>query len=488
MLRSLGVERYGVWVVITSFIGYYGLLDFGFRAGVSQFLTRTLAAGDVRQFSRIISSSVVVMSALGLVVILLTAVGAFLAPTLFNLNPDVAKEARLCILVVGVAASWQIALSSFAAVFVATQRFDLSNLIGVGSRLIVAGAVLMSLYLDYGLIGVAAATAVGTILEYSVRFLVARRLVPDAEVRMSLFSGKCLSEVWSFGLWNFLIALCNYVYVYLLPLVVAATMPIAAVGYYGLAAGLWHRVNSLFAPVGQVIYPAAAEMHVLGERDDLSKLNTIGSRLLMLVVIPVVLVAGVWADDFFRLWVGEVYVRGDQFVSVAVIFQVLLIATTLTYVTNIAGQILLGAGLIRPLAILKATGAVCTVLLSSLFLPRYGLISVSISAAVSVALVDIVGIALVLRQGQMISMAELFRYGLPRLFALSVLLFGGFSAIRSFSAPESWFELIVQGASAGLLSLLLVPLVGLTTYERSKVFARARNFSSTFSRSDGISP
>ena len=44
VLRELGTGRYGIWILTSSIIGYYGFLDLGFRAGVTQYLTRYLAA------------------------------------------------------------------------------------------------------------------------------------------------------------------------------------------------------------------------------------------------------------------------------------------------------------------------------------------------------------------------------------------------------------------------------------------------------------
>jgi O-antigen/teichoic acid export membrane protein len=46
VLASLGPSRYGVWMLVGSLTGYYGLLDLGFRAGLTQYLTRYLATGD----------------------------------------------------------------------------------------------------------------------------------------------------------------------------------------------------------------------------------------------------------------------------------------------------------------------------------------------------------------------------------------------------------------------------------------------------------
>src|SRR5262245_41789222 len=65
LLRERGRGRYGIWVLTSSIIGYYGLLDLGFRAGVTQYRTRYLAVGDYRKASECMSSAIAVLGALG---------------------------------------------------------------------------------------------------------------------------------------------------------------------------------------------------------------------------------------------------------------------------------------------------------------------------------------------------------------------------------------------------------------------------------------
>ena len=65
VLRHLGTAGYGIWVLSSSIIGYYGLLDLGFRAGVTQHLTRYLAIGEDVKASECMSSAIAALAALG---------------------------------------------------------------------------------------------------------------------------------------------------------------------------------------------------------------------------------------------------------------------------------------------------------------------------------------------------------------------------------------------------------------------------------------
>src|SRR5690348_12986857 len=129
VLRELGAAAYGVWVLTSSVIGYYGLLDLGLRGGVTQFLTRYLAVEDLRSASECMSSALAALSVVCLAVLLLTAGMAYGAPHIFRIPAAMRAEASWCIAIVGCAGALQFLLFPFAAVFTATQRFDLANAI-----------------------------------------------------------------------------------------------------------------------------------------------------------------------------------------------------------------------------------------------------------------------------------------------------------------------------------------------------------------------
>ena len=63
MLRHLGDTGFGLWVLVTTLTGYYGLLDLGFRAGVGQYLIRYIAARDYTKAAECITTAVMSRSA-----------------------------------------------------------------------------------------------------------------------------------------------------------------------------------------------------------------------------------------------------------------------------------------------------------------------------------------------------------------------------------------------------------------------------------------
>jgi O-antigen/teichoic acid export membrane protein len=470
ILRELGTARYGIWILTSSLIGYYGLLDLGFRAGVTQYLTRYLAVGDYVKASECISSAVAVLGSLGCGMFLLSLGAAYLAPRVFDLPPGMEREAFWCILVVGCSSAIQFGLQPFTSVFTATQRFDLASLIGVATRLMTAGAIVFSLRSGWGLIGVSASTCLVSAVDYVVRWRVARRLAPELEVAPRHSSWKRVREIGAFGAWNFLVSMNGFVYQHVPNLIIGSTMPIAAVGHYALATGLTRQLNSVLSPVPQVLYPAATELHVRGDHSGLERLYHDGSRLMLLVLTTVALPAFFWAGDFYRLWIGDRYLGGGMFTSVAVLFQILVISVFTSYSSSIANQILIGAGRVRTVATALICGSFLNLTISLLAIRHYGLAAVAAATTGASVVIDLVAMPLLLQGILGLSAAKFVRHACARPVAVGLLQALLIMLVRLSGRPEHWAQLIAQGMVAGVGMVAIVFAVGLAPEERRRFF------------------
>jgi O-antigen/teichoic acid export membrane protein len=447
VLAELGMARYGVWAVTASLIGYYGLLDFGVRGGINQFLTRYLAVGNHAAARQSLSTAVTLLCGIGLACAALTLAVASYAPRLLDLPPDAEREAYWCILVLGLTSAVQFAVFPFMSVFVATQRFDLANVIGVSTRLLGAALVYLALREGYGLIGLCVATCTGNLVDYVVRWRVARRIAPALTVSLRDFSRTKLRELASFGIWTFLLSVNAFVYQHGQPLMIAALMPIAAVGHYALAVGVLQQIMALLAPVGQVMYPVAAGAHAQNDAASMRRLYHDGSRI----------------------WIGEQFTADGQYPSVALLLRVLLVSIVCNYVSNIAAQILLGAGHVRPYALLLIFGSVLNVSILLVLMPRYGLVGAAFATVGASVIVDLVAMPLLLQRLVGLRVVEFMRVACWRPAACAGLLALALAGIRHLQAPSGWGELLLQGVLAGASAGAIVLTIGITANERQRL-------------------
>src|SRR5690348_15313973 len=77
VLHHLGKEGYGIWTLVISLTGYFGILDLGLRSSVGRFVARYMVLNDPENVNRTISTSLVMLSGAGLLALLATAVLIF---------------------------------------------------------------------------------------------------------------------------------------------------------------------------------------------------------------------------------------------------------------------------------------------------------------------------------------------------------------------------------------------------------------------------
>jgi len=471
ILHELGSARYGIWILTSSIVGYYGLLDLGFRDGVTQYLTRYLAVRDYARARECMSSAVVVLGSVGVVILGLSIAAGFIAPGLLHMPPETEREAFWCILIVGISSAFQFGLQPFTSVFTATQRFDLANLVGVTTRLLTATGIVVALKSGYGLIGVSAATCGISVVDYVIRWRVAHRLAPELSVSLRHASLERVREIGAFGAWNFLIAM-NAVFTQHVPnLIIGATMPIAAVGHYALAMGLTRQINSILSPVPQVLYPAAAEIHARGNKAELERLYHDGTRLMLLILVTISLLAGLWATDFYRLWVGEKFLTGTQFPSVALLFQVLLLSVAMNYSTTISSYVLMAAGRVRDVSIALLVSSLINAALAVWCARYWGLLGVTFGAVAGSIVINILTLPLLVQRALGLSVLRLAANAWGRPIVAAVLQFLLIELAQTGHRPETWLQLAGWGLLTGAGSLVIVLGVGITASERKKAMA-----------------
>lgn len=468
VLHHLGDTRYGIWVLVTSITGYYGLLAFGFQGGINQYLTRYLATGHYEKMNMAASTAVVALTYVGLLVVAIGLILAWLAPYVFNIPPDMEAEVFWCIIIIASSVAIQFILFPFSAIFVATQRYDLSNFISVMTRLLSAGLIYSALHFRYGLIGISIATAASNILDYFARWRIAYRILPQLEVTRHLANMKRFREMLSYGVWSFLISISNSILMYLDALVIGALMPIAALAPYALAAALIHYMEAFLRPIDRVFFPVATELHAREDMDTLRAVYLRGSRFYLVIVGIVTVIAGFWAEDFFRLWIGEKYISNQEYPSVALLFQIQLITMVGMLFPGLGGQVLLGSLRVKSFAIVVFLEAVSNVLLSIVLIRFYGLVGVALGTLASVLMFRTFTIPILVGRQLDVPLWIYARQAFLKplmmvlMFSLTVVW------IRSLGEPSGFGELIVQGVIATVAALPLALFIGLTQDDRKR--------------------
>jgi len=87
ILHRLGDTAFGIWVLIFSVTGYYGIFDFGIRSSIIRYVSKYTATKDVEEVSRLINSAMFTYTGVGALSMLVTLVGCLNIDHLSRIEP-----------------------------------------------------------------------------------------------------------------------------------------------------------------------------------------------------------------------------------------------------------------------------------------------------------------------------------------------------------------------------------------------------------------
>src|SRR6202161_1346253 len=73
ILHKLGDAAFGIWVLIFSVTGYYGLFDLGIRSSIIRYVSKYTATDEREKLSQFVNTALFTYTGIGVVSMVLTA-------------------------------------------------------------------------------------------------------------------------------------------------------------------------------------------------------------------------------------------------------------------------------------------------------------------------------------------------------------------------------------------------------------------------------
>ncbi len=466
LVTGLGSYGYGVWQVLGSLVGYLNPAGGRSTQALKWTIANQQASTDYEEKRRQVGSAVAVWLLFLPLLVSLGAVLAWFAPVWLDAPADFSQSVRLAaaILVVSliIVSIADVPRSVLTGENLGYKRMGLSALlVAVGG-----GFTALALYVDAGLIGVAAATLAATVLTGVLFLKVAHTHVPwfgiAKPVRGAVRSFLRLSG-W-FLVWGVVMRLMRASDVIILGILDSAEL----VTTYSLTKYVPETLISFVAIMVFGITPGLGG--IIGSKN-LAKATRVRKEIMSftwLVATVVGVTVLLWNQSFVRLWVGAEYYAGP----IATLLIIGMV-TQFVFIRNDASIIDLTLDLRRKVLIglLSATLSIVAagVLVGTFNMGIMGLI-VGFIAGRSILTLSypwLVGRYL----GVSLS-SQLKSSGRPALITL--LLFAFMSRLGSFVTASTWLYLILWvGVTLALVSLAVF-YTGLSRVQRTQVLQRIR--------------
>jgi O-antigen/teichoic acid export membrane protein len=366
LVHQLGTVAFGVWALVGSIVAYLELLELGVGATTTKLVAEDAGRRD-ETVVKTLNTNFFVLGALGLVAGLGGLMLARVAPSWFDVPPDLHRSAQLAFAIATVAIAVSIPFDALGGTLTAYERIDLLSLSNMYRAIGAAAGGAVAALSGGGIVAVTLVTAAFGISAHALRWAMLSRLLPGLRLSVRLVDRSRLRRTLQLSWWFMLRDAMAVVVNRLDLVVVAVVLDLRAVAIYAVALKLSQAGIRALQPFTALFFPRASMLSADRDTEGLGLLLVDGTRVALAVATPVTLVLALLAHPLLEAWLGTGF---DGAVPVLVL---LAVATGVAAVTETAWWMLGGAGYIKWTSSLSVVEAVvnltASVILASLIGP-----------------------------------------------------------------------------------------------------------------------
>ena len=384
LLHHLGTNRYGLWMLLNSTIGYVGLVEIGIGTAVAKRVAECLATGDRKRLEQVLGTAFVIYCVVAVLVMLVTAVLMFYVGRMFHLDADATRIARICLFVLGVNQAVNFLFTSQSAILFGAGRMDLMTGVSVALSLAASLAQVALLFHGGDLVALAWITVGTTVATGSLGYWVIRKNLHSVSIKPRSATMIMMRELLKFGSRNAAVSICGIVAFGSDTLVIGLLLPISAIAPYVIAAKLAGLMRVLATKPIDVCMPAYSHSSALKDTNRQFCLFTNSVMLALGLAIPIVIVIAAFGKRLIFAWVGAGH---DQAYPILV---VLAIALLLQLPGHACFSILTGTEDNIFLIKIGSVSAAFNLIISIILTHQLGAIGVAYGTLLNVAITDFI--------------------------------------------------------------------------------------------------
>jgi len=384
IINSLGKNGYGVWVLIGSFVGYYGLLNLGLDAAIRRYISIYTAQNKSNDLNKVASTALVMFSCTGLTVMTLSVVFSGDIADFFNVSPADHKDFTQLVEIMGITIGLGFPAGVFSAIVTAREHFIAINIMGIVNQIIRSILTVLFLINGFGLVGLGMATLIGVIFLLGANFFIFKWYANDIKLKVTNFSRPTLRIMLAFGVSAFIISVGDILRLQIDSFIIGKYVSLEMVGVYGLAMLLVRYLISGVVSVMGTVAPRFAFLHGDDNQVALRSLffKSLSASAIVSSLFTFLLL--LCADAFIRLWVG------DGFKSATAVIWILSLSYLFDLVQNPSISLMYAKNKHHIYALLTISEGVLNLLLSLALVSDHGIIGVALGTALSTIVVRII--------------------------------------------------------------------------------------------------
>ena len=444
ILHRLGDAAFGLWVLVFSITGYYGLFDLGIRTSLVKHVAKYGATSDYQRMIRLINTSLFSYSILAIALLSFTVLGSFYVDSIFRISPPFLRTARLLFLMAGSALAMGFPLSVYAGVLQGLQKYYWLNICQVVATVLRMLLIIVALNRGRGLLTIAFITVSLPLLVSCIYIVIVRRLIPLRYGRQYV-DKETFRELMNYGAITFMIIVAEKLRFQSDAMIIGIFISAVAVTYFSVGSKLVDYAISIVDSMADVIMPMSSHLDATGDTSRLKHLFIAGNRACAMVIFPVCIIFVILGKPIIQAWVGP------QYLSSYTVLVLLIVPRTLYRAQGASTRILFGMSKHKALAYALVIEGAANLIFSIILVRRFGIVGDAVGTAIPLLCTSLIFLPYYLCRLLNVGLWEFVSEAYTFPLAFCVPLLGVLLWMRHSFYPQHTVALLVQILVGGMV-------------------------------------
>jgi O-antigen/teichoic acid export membrane protein len=459
VMRGLDPTSFGMWMLTSSVVGYFSLLQMGVGTGVMRYVPLYRGQGRLDDVSMTVSTAMAFYTLAGLMILASSWLLADVIASFFAGGPTLSQ----LIWIVGLAAALECPSYIYDAALRSYERFVLANVVLNLKAFVKAFVTWWCLHLGYGVVGLSWSLVTVNVVMLILADVMFRFACREVKLRISSVKFSEMKVLSGYSVWIAIGSIGDTLTFGLAKAIIGKLISLNAVGTFGVVAQLSNYYRRTTYAITKPFMP---RFSFLQGRENHSEIQ----RLFVRATSYITIFTGLIAVFLWALGPAFMKVVFDKDLSSMVPVLAVLVGGMLVLGSNrMVIDLLYGLGKQRALAWFAMCEGISVLALSLGLVQSVGILGVAIGTSAPVIVMrGIVQPYYACRLMQM-SLGEYYGRRIVRLW----IIIGGFSGVlvvlKAGTLATNWFNLIVASAAVAFMYLAIVYLVALDNEERRDI-------------------
>lgn len=452
-------KRFGMWMLVYSIIGYFGLLRLGVGTGVLRYIPMYRGKGDTGKVSSIISTAMAFYLGVGVVI---AAVSWFFAGSISGFFGGGQEFARL-ITLMGLAAAVGCPALIFSASIRGYEGFVYVNLITI-VRAIIRGLALMTcIIFGWGLVAMGWALVLVNSVGLAGDWVMFRMCCKGASIRMSAVKFADLKMLFLFGLAIILAGVADILTYSTPKMIVGKVVSLEAVGLFGVAALLVSYYRNTIYAITRVFLPRFSYLSGSNSDKEIRRLFFRGTKYAAIFAGGIAALIWTVGPSFLRLWLNESFSQATPALIVLTTGAMVLLSHRMSI------DLLYGLGKQNYIAAIGLIEGIAVVGISLTLSFKYGFTGIAIGVAVPLIVVRAIFQTKYVCKLMKVGFWQYYGLCILKPWVIAVGLSVIFRVIRAGSYAGNWLSLFIVGGVIGALYATIIYFLVLEQIDRLQI-------------------